>query len=316
MHGRGADLGLAGGLGLRRLAVPGPDLAGVAFFAVARFLAYIDQRIRLEGWEVELRLRAVGRGDGGGPAMVSALAWRPARPGRDRPAARGRPGPTTRPAPVGSALGKGSFPWYDAPKDAVRPIGVPADREPSSSSSPTSASTSGGLAVGWAGRLHRHRRLRAGPGGPDRRSWSGSGGSTSRSAEAEVAERPEGAGRAGAGRGAAGGAPPRVRLVRPLGRGDPPPRPGRPGRRDRLPVRPPVAHALPARPGPARPGPDRPAAPPVGRRRRVPGPGRADAPAVRGGLLRPPRPRRPTSSPPSGPRAEAFERRVAAGVAA
>jgi hypothetical protein len=32
----------------------------VAFFAVARFLTYIDQRIRLEGWEVELRLRAVG----------------------------------------------------------------------------------------------------------------------------------------------------------------------------------------------------------------------------------------------------------------
>lgn len=33
----------------------------MAFFAVARFLAYLDQRIRLEGWEVELRLRAVGR---------------------------------------------------------------------------------------------------------------------------------------------------------------------------------------------------------------------------------------------------------------
>lgn len=32
-----------------------------SFFAVARFLLYIDQRIRLEGWEVELRLRAVGR---------------------------------------------------------------------------------------------------------------------------------------------------------------------------------------------------------------------------------------------------------------
>jgi hypothetical protein len=32
-----------------------------AFFAVARFLVYIDQRIRLEGWEVELRLRAVAR---------------------------------------------------------------------------------------------------------------------------------------------------------------------------------------------------------------------------------------------------------------
>jgi hypothetical protein len=33
----------------------------VAFFAVARFLMYIDQRIRLEGWEVELRLTDVGR---------------------------------------------------------------------------------------------------------------------------------------------------------------------------------------------------------------------------------------------------------------
>ncbi|CAN5908033.1 hypothetical protein BH23PLA1_BH23PLA1_32900 [soil metagenome] len=32
----------------------------VAFFGVVRFLTYIDQRIRLEGWEVELRLRAVG----------------------------------------------------------------------------------------------------------------------------------------------------------------------------------------------------------------------------------------------------------------
>lgn len=32
----------------------------VAFFAVVRFLTYMDQRIRLEGWEVELRLRAIG----------------------------------------------------------------------------------------------------------------------------------------------------------------------------------------------------------------------------------------------------------------
>ncbi len=32
----------------------------VAFFGVVRFLTYIDQRIRLEGWEVELRLKAVG----------------------------------------------------------------------------------------------------------------------------------------------------------------------------------------------------------------------------------------------------------------
>jgi hypothetical protein len=33
----------------------------IAFFAVFRFLSYIDRRIRLEGWELELRLRAVGR---------------------------------------------------------------------------------------------------------------------------------------------------------------------------------------------------------------------------------------------------------------
>ncbi|SIO09008.1 hypothetical protein SAMN05444166_2392 [Singulisphaera sp. GP187] len=33
----------------------------IEFFAIARFFNYIDQRIRLEGWEVELRLRAVGR---------------------------------------------------------------------------------------------------------------------------------------------------------------------------------------------------------------------------------------------------------------
>ena len=33
----------------------------IAFFAVARFLIYIDQRIRTEGWELRLRLKAVGR---------------------------------------------------------------------------------------------------------------------------------------------------------------------------------------------------------------------------------------------------------------
>ncbi len=40
-----------------------------AFFAVARFLFYIDQRIRLEGWEVELRLRAVAE------TMREARRW-------------------------------------------------------------------------------------------------------------------------------------------------------------------------------------------------------------------------------------------------
>lgn len=33
----------------------------IAFFAVARFLIYLDQRIRSEGWELRLRLKAAGR---------------------------------------------------------------------------------------------------------------------------------------------------------------------------------------------------------------------------------------------------------------
>jgi hypothetical protein len=32
----------------------------VGFFGVVRFLTYIDQRIRLEGWEIELRMKALG----------------------------------------------------------------------------------------------------------------------------------------------------------------------------------------------------------------------------------------------------------------
>jgi len=41
----------------------------VSFFGVARFLTYIDQRIRLEGWELKLRLQAVGR------SMEEASRW-------------------------------------------------------------------------------------------------------------------------------------------------------------------------------------------------------------------------------------------------
>lgn len=45
------------------LTVIGVHLAAwvaLAFFGVVRFLSYIDQRIKIEGWEVELRLRAAG----------------------------------------------------------------------------------------------------------------------------------------------------------------------------------------------------------------------------------------------------------------
>ena len=46
-----------------------PIWLAAAFFAVTKFLVYIDQRVRLEGWEVELRLREVGR------AMEEARRW-------------------------------------------------------------------------------------------------------------------------------------------------------------------------------------------------------------------------------------------------
>jgi hypothetical protein len=41
----------------------------ITFFGVARFFMYIDQRIRLEGWEVRLRILAVGR------AMEESSRW-------------------------------------------------------------------------------------------------------------------------------------------------------------------------------------------------------------------------------------------------
>jgi hypothetical protein len=48
------------GLGIDPLTQLGMAIA-VAFFGVARFFSYIDQRTRLEGWEVNRRLRAVAR---------------------------------------------------------------------------------------------------------------------------------------------------------------------------------------------------------------------------------------------------------------
>jgi hypothetical protein len=41
----------------------------IAFFAVARFLTYIDHRTRKEGWEIQLRLGDVGR------SLEEAQAW-------------------------------------------------------------------------------------------------------------------------------------------------------------------------------------------------------------------------------------------------
>ena len=54
---------------LNGLAFQGPVWLGVVYLAVVRFLTYIDQRIRLEGWEIKLRLHAAGE------AMAEARKW-------------------------------------------------------------------------------------------------------------------------------------------------------------------------------------------------------------------------------------------------
>ena len=48
------------GAGLLDLRVQFALWGSIAFSAVVRFLTYVDQRIRLEGWAVELSLRDAG----------------------------------------------------------------------------------------------------------------------------------------------------------------------------------------------------------------------------------------------------------------
>jgi hypothetical protein len=62
---------------------------------------------------------------------------------RGVPTADGAPDPDPS-RDVGRAMSRGSFPWYDAPKDMVRPIRVPVGRDglPSNGSSSTSKSSS------------------------------------------------------------------------------------------------------------------------------------------------------------------------------
>jgi len=96
------------------------------YFTVFRFLSYLDLRIRQEGWEVELRLRAeatrmknsmltgllaAGILFGWGPSAWAADAAGPIESGRQ-------------------ALGSGDYyPWYDYDNDAVRRLDVEAARD-------------------------------------------------------------------------------------------------------------------------------------------------------------------------------------------
>ena len=43
------------------IAVPTALWTSALFVSLARYLNYLDQRIRYEGWEVELKLRVEGR---------------------------------------------------------------------------------------------------------------------------------------------------------------------------------------------------------------------------------------------------------------
>ena len=61
-HRQRADLVQPGLERSERRAVSSGVWIAVAFFGVYRFFAYIDRRIRLEGWELDLRLKAVARG--------------------------------------------------------------------------------------------------------------------------------------------------------------------------------------------------------------------------------------------------------------
>ncbi len=111
------------------------------YFTVARFLTYLDQRIRNEGWEVELFLRAQARTpDEAGRMSVSRqlplvlrvlvllLAW--SLPGFD--AARGAEAQTSEdPAVVAGreALTDGEYPWYDSQTDSLQPVEITIEED-------------------------------------------------------------------------------------------------------------------------------------------------------------------------------------------
>jgi hypothetical protein len=116
----------------------------IAYFGVVRFLCYIDRRIRLEGWALELRLKAVGReleaklvstkmpaiavllcgllvGVGGSTADLA-----PRGHSREDIAAAGKlDHAQSAEGPVAGGLRQGKYPWYDPATDRLRPVWPP-----------------------------------------------------------------------------------------------------------------------------------------------------------------------------------------------
>lgn len=104
----------------------------IAFFAVCgfltvfRFFTYLDTRIRREGWDVELKLRADETWAGlerrrsavrGAALSILVCLALPASPARAADAIGEKNGDGAR-----RALASQSFPWYDKSADAYRPI--------------------------------------------------------------------------------------------------------------------------------------------------------------------------------------------------
>jgi len=102
---------------------------------VFRFFTYLDTRIRREGWDVELKLRAESTYAGIGEPVVPAVP----RPARARllaalgaiaagltiaagAAAAAAPGDTIPPGAAQRALSRQAFPWYDSEADRYRPL--------------------------------------------------------------------------------------------------------------------------------------------------------------------------------------------------
>ena len=105
--------------------------AACGFLTVFRFFTYLDMRIRREGWDIELRLRAeetyagLPRRDSsrGRTAVVTILTAALMMSGADTVhAAGGSNMPTTDSNSARTALNRQSFPWYDSAADRYRPL--------------------------------------------------------------------------------------------------------------------------------------------------------------------------------------------------
>jgi len=140
--------------------------ATCGFLTVFRFFTYLDGRIRREGWDVELRLRAdetyAGLTAGGGRrsvvrATIAILLAAVASAGH-----AASPTPEAESA-ARRALARQSFPWYDSATDRFRPL-IEPDASPddtgTSSDAPGQPGEGGGRgSKGGAGEGRRGVRI-------------------------------------------------------------------------------------------------------------------------------------------------------------